>query len=170
MFEIIALLALFSALATLCILSVIDLREGLLPNEYVMALAIQGAIFHLATAYAFLGIQDMALGALIGGGFLYLTRAVANWFYKDDTLGLGDVKLMGAAGIWLGPYYILLALTAGGVAGLLHGIGAALAEKIKSGTMPKFNKLSLPAGPGFAVGIVIAAILQFHTIEKVLLP
>jgi Flp pilus assembly protein protease CpaA len=80
------------------------------------------------------------------------------------------VKLMAAAGIWLGPYYILLALTAGGIAGLVHGVGGAFAQKIKTGTMPSLNKLSLPAGPGFAVGIVIAGIMQFYTIEKVLWP
>jgi leader peptidase (prepilin peptidase)/N-methyltransferase len=170
MFEIIALLALFCALATLCILSVIDLREGLLPNEYVMAFAIQGAIFHLATAYHFLSIENMALGAAIGSGFLYVMRAVANWIYREDVLGLGDVKLMGAAGIWLGPYYILMALTIGAAAGLLHGIGTALAQKIKTGTMPSLNKLSLPAGPGFAAGILLTGMMHFQAIERVLWP
>lgn len=168
MFEIIALLTVIGGFATLCILSAIDLREKLLPNEYVMSLAILGALFHLSTAFHFLSLQDMALGAVIGGGFLYLTREIANRLYKDDTLGLGDVKLMGAAGIWLGPYYILLALTAGGIAGLLHGLALAFSEKLKTGAMPSFNKLSLPAGPGFAAGIVIAAIMQFHEIGKIL--
>lgn len=170
MFEIIALLALFSALATLCILSVIDLREGLLPNEYVMALAIQGAVFHLATAWHFLSLENVALGAAIGAGFLYVLRAIANWIYKDDVLGLGDVKLMGAAGIWLGPYYILMALTLGAAAGLLHGIGMALLQKIKTGILPSLNKLSLPAGPGFAAGILMTGLMQFHAIQKVLWP
>jgi leader peptidase (prepilin peptidase)/N-methyltransferase len=170
MFEIIALLTVIGGFATLLILCAIDLREKLLPNEYVLAFAIQGALFHLATGFHFLSLQDMALGAFIGAAFLYLTRAVANHFYKDDTLGLGDVKLLGAAGIWLGPYYILLALTAGGIAGLLHGLGLALTEKARTGVMPSLNKLSLPAGPGFAAGIVIAAMMQFHTFQKVLWP
>ncbi len=170
MFEIIALLAVIGGFVTLCILSAIDLREKLLPNEYVMALAILGALFHLATAFHFLPLQDMALGAIIGGGFLFLTREIANRLYNDDTLGLGDVKLMAAAGIWLGPYYILLALTAGGIAGLLHGLALALSEKIKTGTIPSLNKLSLPAGPGFAAGVVIAAIMQFYALQKVLWP
>ncbi len=168
MFEIIALLTVIGGFVTLCILSAIDLRERLLPNEYVMALAIMGAFFHLATAFHFLSLQDIALGAIIGGGFLYLTREIANRLYKDDTLGLGDVKLMAAAGIWLGPYYILLALTAGGMAGLLHGLALASSEKIKTGTMPPLNKLSLPAGPGFAAGIVIVGIIQFHNFLKIL--
>jgi len=170
MFEIIALLCLLSAPILLCILSVIDLKEGLLPNEYVMALAMTGAIFHLATAWHYLDIETMALGALAGGGLLYIVRAGANFYYKQDALGLGDVKLLAAAGVWLGPYYVLMALTAGATAGLLHGIGMALAQKARTGTMPSLNKLSLPAGPGFAAGIILAGILQFHTIEKALWP
>jgi leader peptidase (prepilin peptidase)/N-methyltransferase len=164
MFEIIAILALFGAFATLCILSVIDLREGLLPNEYVMALAICGAIFHLATAWHYLHLVDMALGAAIGGGFLYAVRFVANRIYKEDALGLGDVKLLMAAGLWLGPTYILLAITAGAAAGLVHGAIVAITTKAS------LKKLSLPAGPGFAVGILIASVMQFHNVGNILWP
>ncbi len=170
MFEILALLAVFTAIGLLCVLSVIDLKEKLLPNEYVMGLAMTGAVFHLATAWHYLGLEDMALGGLIGAGFLYLVREGANRIYKQDALGLGDVKLMGAAGIWLGPYYILFALTAGALAGLLHGIGLALQVKSVTGAMPRINSLSLPAGPGFAVGIIIAGIIQFHELTQVLWP
>jgi leader peptidase (prepilin peptidase)/N-methyltransferase len=164
MFEIIALLVIFAALITLLVLSIIDLREGLLPNEYVLAFAVLGAAFHLVTTFHFLSLEDMALGAFIGAAFLYIVRAVANKIYKQDALGLGDVKLMGAAGIWLGPYYVLLALTAGGLAGLLHGVGVVMKNKLP------IKGLSLPAGPGFAVGIVAAAIIQLQGLEKVLWP
>lgn len=168
MFEALALLAILTAIGLLCVLSVIDLKEKLLPNEYVMGLAMAGAVFHLASAWHYLGPKDMALGAVIGAGFLYLIREGANRIYKQDALGLGDVKLMGAAGVWLGPYYILVALTAGALAGLLHGLGLALQIKSASGAMPKMDTLSLPAGPGFAVGIIIAGIMQFHGLIQVL--
>lgn len=164
MFEIIALLAILAALAALLVLSAIDLKEGLLPNEYVMALAVAGGVFHLATGFHYLTIEDMALGAFIGAAFLYVVRAVANKIYKQDSLGLGDVKLMGAAGLWLGPYYVLLAITTGAFAGLLHGLGIAFKNKLP------VKRLSLPAGPGFAVGIVAAGIMQLQGIEKVLWP
>ncbi|MCE7887315.1 MAG: prepilin peptidase [Alphaproteobacteria bacterium PRO2] len=170
MFEIIAVLAVLSALILLYVLSVIDLRDGLLPNEYVMGFAMAGAVFHLATAWHYLDLQEMALGGFIGAGFLYLIREIANRIYKQDTLGLGDVKLLGAAGIWLGPYYILFALTVGAFAGLIHGLVFALRLKGVTGTMPKMSSLSLPAGPGFAAGIVIAGIIQFHDLVQVLWP
>lgn len=170
MFEILALLALLCACALLLILSVIDLRQGLLPNEYVLALAVAGAAFHLSTAYHYLAPQDMALGAFIGGGFLYVIRGLAHKIYKQDALGLGDVKLMGAAGLWLGPYYILLALTAGATAGLLHGVLEAFVQKKKTGKIPALKTLSLPAGPGFAIGIALAGFIKFYEIEKVLWP
>ncbi len=156
MFEIIALLCIVAAITLLIVLSVIDLKTCLLPNEYVLGLALTGAVFHLATAFEYLNIEDMALGAFIGGGFLYLIRAIANKIYKQDALGLGDVKLLTAGGVWLGPHYILLSLTAGGIAGLFHGALLAGREKRRSGKMPDFKNLSLPAGPGFAIGIFLA--------------
>lgn len=170
MFEVIALLALLCAVILLYVLAVIDLKQGLLPNEYVMGLAMAGGVFHLCLGFYYLTIEDMALGALVGGGLLYIVRTGANYYYKRDALGLGDVKLLAAGGIWLGPYYVLLAITAGAAAGLVHGIGLALHEKRKSGAMPSFNQLSLPAGPGFIVGLVAAAIMQLHNLPQVLWP
>lgn len=157
MLEIIAVLALISAVIVLVLLSMIDLAEGLLPNELVLGLLCLGVVFHLCTMFTHLSMVDMALGAFIGSASLYLIRFVANWFYKTDTLGLGDVKLMGAAGVWLGPYFILMALTAGAFAGIFHGLGFAGYLWVKTKHKPNFSMLSLPAGPGFAVGIVVAA-------------
>ena len=170
MFEIIAIMSVLGATALLYILSAIDLEEGLLPNQHVMALAMCGALFHLSTAWHYLSIEEIALGAFIGAGFLYLIRGAANALYKQDTLGLGDVKLLGAAGIWLGPYYVLLALTAGAFMGLLHGAVLAATKKYKTGVMPELASLSLPAGPGFAAGMIVAGIIQFHGLGKVLWP
>lgn len=170
MLEIIALLCLAGALVILYILSVIDLRDRLLPNELVMGFMSLGLVFHLATLLHYNSFTDMALGAFIGGGILYLIRGTANAYYKGDTLGLGDVKLLGAAGIWLGPESILIAMTIGAFAGFLHGMAIALHTVGNAKVGMDLRKLSIPAGPGFAVGIVITGIMRFWNIIWVLWP
>ncbi len=170
MLEIIALSCLAGTLIILYILSVIDLREGLLPNELVMGFMSLGLIFHLSTLFHYSGFTDMALGAFIGSGILYVIRGAANAYYKQDTLGLGDVKLLGAAGVWLGPEAILVAMTIGAFIGFLHGMAIVLRTVGNSKVGMDLKKLSIPAGPGFALGIVITAILQFWDIKAVLLP
>lgn len=170
MLEIAAFLCLPGALTVLYVLSVIDLREGLLPNEFVMALGALGLVFHISTLFQYLDSLNMVLGAFVGGGILYVIRGGANAIYKDDTLGLGDVKLMAAAGIWLGPEFILIALTAGAFAGFLHGMGVALYTVSRAKIGINLRKMSIPAGPGFAIGIIGAAIVKFWTLPAVLLP
>lgn len=157
-----SVLPLLLALSLLGTLIVIDLKHWLLPNKFVLPFGLCGLAFHVLSAFTFLPATDMVWGALTGFGILYLIRLAAQRFYGPNALGLGDVKLMTAAGIWLGPYYILLALTAGAIAGLIHGLAIAFLTWIRTRKSVNLATLSLPAGPGFIFGIVLAggAMLQ----------
>ncbi|MCB9988506.1 MAG: prepilin peptidase [Rhodospirillales bacterium] len=158
----IAYICLLAALALLAALSVIDLRTRLLPDKLVAPFALLGLVFHASLSSAILSPAAIVLGGLTGFVTLYLIRAVANRLYKMDALGLGDVKLMAAAGLWLGPDAVMLALSAGAFAGLLHGLGYGLYRAWKTGRKTDFKNLQIPAGPGFAVGIILAGIYRFY--------
>lgn len=161
MFILIPSFAMLSALILLIALSWIDLKEGILPNVLVFLFLLTGVTFHLTTPSLYLDWADIGLGLLTGGGVLLFIRTGANWLYKDDTLGLGDVKLMGAAGVWLGVHFVLLALIMGAIAGLLHGLTCAIISRVKTKNWPDMKTLSIPAGPGFALGIVMAGVMLF---------
>ena len=103
----------------------------------------------------------MLLGAALGAGLLYVIRFFANRHYGRDTLGLGDVKLLGAAGLWLGLEGTLQAITLGAFAGLIHGIVYAFYISRKNKTAFSISQLMIPAGPGFAVGIFLAGYFLF---------
>ncbi len=160
--DVIAALCMGGAVLLLVLLSVVDLRVRLLPNEMVLGFATLGLVFHLTTMAAYIPIVEIAAGGLAGFGAMYLIRAVANKLYDTDALGMGDVKLLGAAGLWLGPDGVMLAMSAGAFAALLHGVFYALRESSRTKTPPQFARLQIPAGPGFAVGIVLAGIVQFR--------
>lgn len=162
MLDWVALACLLGALAVLFALSAIDLRTRLLPNELVAGFATLGLVFHLTTLGRFLPPEQIAIGGLSGFALLYMTRMIANRLYGADALGLGDVKLMGAAGLWLGLNGIMLALTAGALAGMMHGMGVALHQSIRDKTKFDLSRLQIPAGPGFAIGIVATGIFQFR--------
>lgn len=170
MLEIVSLLSLIGALITLFFLSKIDLKHFILPNTLVLTLLCLGLIFHITTAFYIIDLRGMALGAAMGGGILWAIRFVSNAIYKDDTLGLGDVKLLAAAGIWLGTDHILIAMIVGALAGLLHGLGFAMYKKVKTQTPLNLKTLSVPAGPGFAIGIIIAAYMMISPYKEILLP
>ena len=152
----------FAALFFLVLLALIDLKTRLLPNKYVAGFLVTGFFFHVLHAFRFITPSNMFFGMFCGGGLLLAVRYFANKIYKRDTLGLGDVKLMGAAGIWLGLDYIFLAISFGAFAGLLHGITYGYYIKKKTGEKIDFSMLSIPAGPGFIVGILVAGVIKFQ--------
>jgi leader peptidase (prepilin peptidase)/N-methyltransferase len=160
--EWIAAACLIAAIGLLIGLSVIDLKVRLLPDKLVLPFALLGILFHITTKWQYLDVTGMLLGGLAGLGILYLIRMVANHIYKQDALGLGDVKLMGAAGLWLGFDMVMMALSVGAFAGLLHGIAVGLLSAYKTKTKPNFHCLQIPAGPGFAIGIVLVAVYMFQ--------
>ena len=141
-------------------LSVIDLRVRLLPDRLVLPFALCGIAFHIVTLFAYGHLPDMMIGVALGGGLLYGIRFVANRLYGQDALGLGDVKLMAAAGIWLGEW-VLMALCLGALLGMVHGLGVGLYESRRSGQKLNLNRLEVPAGPGFALGIAAIALYRF---------
>jgi len=169
MLETIALVCVLLGFGFLVLLSYIDLKSRILPNELVLAFAVSGFIFHLTTLFQFNNFIMIIAGAITGGGILFVIRAVGNHFYKEDTLGLGDVKLMAAAGLWLGPEFILIALTAGALAGFFHGAAVAVKLMINMKIKLDIHRLSVPAGPGFAIGILFAAFLKYSGLPAYIL-
>lgn len=161
MLEITALICVIAAVIFLGFLSYIDLKARILPNELVFAFAVSGFVFHVTTLFQYSNFLMIIAGAITGGGILFIIRAIGNYFYKEDTLGLGDVKLMAAAGLWLGPEFTLIALTAGALAGFLHGAFVAVMLMRNMKMKLDIHRLSVPAGPGFAVGILLAGALKY---------
>lgn len=157
----ITITCLIAALIILFILSLIDLKTRLLPNKYVAAFFIIGLIFNINTKFYYTSPLDIVFGIIAGAGLLLAVRHIANKAYKHDTLGLGDVKLLGAAGVWLGLEYIFLAISIGAFAGLIHGLIYGYYKTKKTGKKINFSKLSIPAGPGFIIGIIIVGIIKF---------
>lgn len=163
--DVITLACLTIGAVLLIALAVIDLKTRLLPNRLVLPFALLGILFHTATNFTILSPLAVASGGALCFALLYGLRAAANFMYKDDTLGLGDIKLMGAAGLWLGPELVMLALSAGAFAGLMHGIIYALYIAAKNQTKPNFKRLKIPAGPGLVVGIIIGGYLLLQDVH-----
>ncbi len=150
--EILASLSLISAFILLVILVIVDFRVRLLPNKYVFPFAALGLFFHLLTHFQILPLQEILIGGAVGYGLLWLIRALGSWYYRQEALGLGDVKLMGAAGLWLGLEDLMLALTLGACLSIVHGVTYAVLTK------KSLRRLEIPAGPGLIGGIMVMMI------------
>lgn len=130
--------------ALLLLISILDARTQIIPD----ALVLLGAGLALALrlgGFAAGGLWAPLLGAVAGAGPLYVIHKIS-LKRGADALGLGDVKLMGMAGLYLGWPLIAVALLIGVVAGGVTA-GALLLLKRK--------RLSdaLPFGPMLCAGI-----------------
>lgn len=133
----------------------IDLKLWILPDELVLLLALVALPFHFAIDWLYGGWLLFICGAIVGAGALWSIRAIANHIYGFETLGLGDVKLMGAVGLWLGPEAVLMALSLGAFCGVLHAV--IIAVRTNTG----LQGMMLPAGPGFIAGSLIIGIYTY---------
>lgn len=156
-------LILLLTLISIAVLIYVDLKEFMLPNEFVFIFGAMGFAFHAFHQFSILPLSALIIGAICGGALLWIIRFFANRHYQSDTLGLGDVKLLFAGGLWLGFEGIFIAITLGAIAGLLHGLILAMIQRVSP------SGLIIPAGPGFIVGLIATAIIQLPLMKGLLL-
>lgn len=150
----------------LLILSFIDLDTMRLPNPLVallFAVGVGGAVISqlteiVATPLVPLGetgiwaspLAVSAIGALASAGVALGIAGAYALVRRKEGFGMGDAKLLGAIGVFLGLYGVLV-LFAGSIVGAVYGVIAA--RKGGSGMGFKF-----PFGPFLAAGAVLVTL------------
>ncbi len=154
--DVLPFLIFFSIGGVLIAHTIIDLRYWILPDGLSLALALLMILLHAVLHFSILSPVQMIIGCVIGGGFLYAVRAGGNQYYKTESMGLGDVKLLAAAGIGLGTFGTIMAITIGSALGLIHGLIWGYYTAKKEHKTFDTKNLKFPAGPGFCGGIAIS--------------
>ncbi len=131
------------------VLFAIDLEHQILPN----AITLPGIPVGLA-ASVFLppGFLSALIGALVGGGSLWLLFALWKWMRGVEALGMGDVKMLAMVGAFLGWPQVILTLVLSSVAGSLVGVGLIATGRGSLGS-------KLPFGTFIALGAIAASLV-----------
>jgi leader peptidase (prepilin peptidase) / N-methyltransferase len=131
----------------------IDIRDGIIPDW--MNLTIAGLGFANAIMIDGLpaALEAVVEGAAVGAIF-WLLRRLYFVVRKVQGLGLGDVKLLAAAGIWVGiaglPILLLIATMA----------ALACAGIMQLARRPLTARTSMSFGPFLAIGLLFAYSFQ----------
>lgn len=100
---------------SLLTLAVLDARHYWLPDKITLPLLFLGLT--IGPWVTGVDIRDALIGAAVGYGALVVVALGYKMLRGRDGLGLGDAKLLGALGAWLGwqvlPFILLLASVAG---------------------------------------------------------
>ncbi|MDO8949328.1 MAG: prepilin peptidase [Actinomycetota bacterium] len=151
----------------LLVLTFIDLDHHRLPNGLVALLAgigVVGVALGVATGFEVVPLAPLpesgllsspmayaALGAILGAGLSGLLAAAYSMVRGTTGLGMGDVKLLGALGIFLGPY-VLMVLVIGSMLGMIASV-----LLMRRGA--DMSKTRIPFGPYLAAAAVVVCVV-----------
>jgi leader peptidase (prepilin peptidase)/N-methyltransferase len=81
----------------------IDYKQQIVPNRLTLALLEIGIVFSFLRGINNLNIAvEMWLGMLLGAGIFLILTYLGNLIFRKETMGFGDVKLMGTLGLFFG--------------------------------------------------------------------
>lgn len=150
------------------VLGLIDLEHYRLPNPLVGALTVfglSGVVLSHVAGSAFVplvGIADAGwlssplaaalAGALVAGGLAFAVGEIYARVLGAAGMGFGDVKFLGALGIFLG-LHALTALIIASIIGSIYGVAVARREG------ESLRGARVPLGAFLAIGAIIAALV-----------
>jgi leader peptidase (prepilin peptidase)/N-methyltransferase len=136
-------------------LAVLDARHFWLPDALNFPLAAIGLTlgdWGLPAPF-----EDRVIGAVAGAALLVLVSVSYKWLRGRDGLGLGDAKLLGAIGAWLGWQLLPLVLLVASVTALIWVLFRSLCGRAMEATtrVPLGTFLCVAVVPAWLLGAAI---------------
>ena len=141
---------------------VIDYKKLIIPNRLNLTMFETGTV--IAFLYGFSNIAitiDMLLGMVVGIVIFLVITLIGSLFYGKSAMGLGDIKLIGALGLYFGFANITT------ISIMAFLIGAILAV-ILLATKKKTSKEYMPFGPAIVIAAFISIFVPFEILVTVL--
>ena len=140
----------------LIIAFVVDFKLQIIPNRLTLTIFETGLIFTFAKTLLITGgginiFIDSMIGMLVGGGIFLLITLIGGAIAGKEAMGFGDVKLMGALGLFFGWLNIIL------ISVMSFLLAAIISIIILISRKKKFSEY-IPFGPF----IVIASMIPIY--------
>ena len=134
----------------LVLISVTDIRSGMIYNKILLPMAIIGLIFDLSGSL--IKIDEALMAALVGGLILFVVQ-----YLSRGGLGGGDIKFAFVLGLWLGVEEILITLFLSTM--FAAAFGVIILIKYRN------LKAAIPFGPFISLGALISFFFKGQLLE-----
>lgn len=142
---------------------IIDFKLQIIPNRLNLTIFEVGIIFAFLYGLSSVVITiDMLLGMLAGAGIFLLITLLGGLFYGKEAMGFGDVKLMGALGLFFGLSNIIIITLVSFLIGAILSIFLLITKLKKSDEY-------IPFGPFIVIATFISMYIPFEQIKQILI-
>ena len=133
----------------------VDLEHMIIPDRVslggiVLGIGLSALVpsMHPRATTALGGASAALLGAAVGAGSLWLVAMLGKIIFRKDAMGLGDVKLLGAIGAFLGWVPVVFTIMMSSFAGAIVGVTLVLSGR-------KEMQSRIPYGPYLALAALV---------------
>ncbi len=142
---------------------VIDYRKQIIPNRLTLTMFEVGVIFTFISGLTSMNLFiDSILGLVAGGGIFLLITLIGGAIAGKEAMGFGDVKLMGALGLFFGLTTTIMIAVISFLLGAIISVILLITKKKKSNEY-------IPFGPFIVIAAFIAMFMPHNLLLFVLL-
>ncbi len=142
---------------------VIDYKLQIIPNRLNLTMFEIGLVFTFLYGMSNVAISiNMLLGMLAGGGIFLLITLLGGLVYGKEAMGLGDVKLMGALGLYFGLTNII-------IISLVSFLVCAIISIFLLATKIKKTDEYIPFGPFIVIGAFVSIFVPYASLVGILM-
>ena len=142
---------------------VIDYKLQIIPNRLNLTMFEIGLVFAFLYGMSNVAISiNMLLGMLAGGGIFLLITLLGGLVYGKEAMGLGDVKLMGALGLYFGLTNII-------IISLVSFLVCAIISIFLLVTKIKKTDEYIPFGPFIVIGAFVSIFVPYASLVGILM-
>ena len=141
----------------------VDLKEQIIPNRLNLLIFEIGLV--LVFIYGFININislNLLLGMLAGGGIFLIITLIGGLIAGKEAMGMGDVKLMGALGLFFGLQNIIVISVLAFLIGAIVSIVIMIIKR-------KGTDTYIPFGPFIVISSVITIFVPFSILFTTLM-
>lgn len=147
----------------LIIAFIIDYRLKIIPNRLNLTIFEVGLVYTFIEGITNINVAvDMLLGMVVGAGLFLIIALIGGIMYGKEAMGFGDVKLMGALGLFLGWRLTIMVTLIAFLLGAIIGVILIIKNRKKGMDY-------MPFGPFIVVATLVGLYVPFNTLMIIML-
>ncbi len=156
-------IAYMAVIPMLLIAFVIDYRLKIIPNRLNLTIFEVGLVYTFIEGITNINVAvDMLLGMCAGAGLFLIIALIGGLMYGKEAMGFGDVKLMGALGLFLGWRLTIMVTLIAFLLGAIVGVFLIIKNRKKGMDY-------IPFGPFIVIATLIGLFVPFNTLMIIML-